>query len=310
MTETVLDVANLWLHRCELEGLERATLRSYRQHVRIYIGPKLGEVPVVDLTMPMVRALIDDMLTNSTKAMAKKILGTTRAILNEAQGRGLVAMNVAREVKLRNSRRHEAEKTIPTKQEIRTLLQKCPEKYRPMLLTAIFAGLRSSEMRGLRWMNVDFEKDVIRIRQRADRWGVLSSPKSRAGRRDIAMAPLVSAALREWKLRCPKGELDLVFPNGAGNVEGHANLFHRFFKPLMIDCEIVNEEGKPRFSFHAIRHATASLFIEQGWTPKKIQMLMGHSTIQMTFDCYGHLFEDSAGDLERMAKVQRDLLAA
>src|SRR6476646_8323321 len=134
MTETVLDVANLWLHRCELEGLERATLRSYRQHVRIYIGPNLGEVPVADLNMPMVRALIDDMLTNSTKAMAKKILGTTRAILNEAQGRGIVAMNVAREVRLRNSRRHEAEKTIPTKQEIRTLLEKCPEKYRPMLL--------------------------------------------------------------------------------------------------------------------------------------------------------------------------------
>jgi integrase len=78
----------------------------------------------------------------------------------------------------------------------------------------------------------------------------------------------------------------------------------------MLECEIVNDDGKPRFSFHAIRHATASLFIEQGWTPKKIQMLMGHSTIQMTFDCYGHLFEDSAGDIERMAKVQRDLLAA
>src|SRR3954449_6782829 len=185
MTETVLDIANLWLRRCELEGLERATLRSYRQHVRIYIGPKLGHVPVAQLTMPMVRELIDDMLMGGSKAMAKKILGTTRAILNEAQGRGLVAMNVAREVRLRNSRRHEAEKTIPTKQEIRTLIDKCPDKYRPMLLTAIFAGLRSSEMRGLRWMNVDFDKDVIRIRQRADRWGVLSSPKSRAGRRDI-----------------------------------------------------------------------------------------------------------------------------
>ena len=219
-------------------------------------------------------------------------------------------MNVAREVRLRNSRRHEQEKTIPTKVEIRRLIERCPDRYRPMLLTAIFAGLRSSELRGLRWSNVDFDKNVICIRQRADRWGVLSSPKSRAGRRDIAMAPLVSETLRNWKTRCPQGELNLVFPNGAGNVEGHANLFHRFFKPLMLECEIVNGEGKPRFSFHAIRHAAASLFIEQGWTPKKIQMLMGHSTIQMTFDCYGHLFEDSAGDLERMAKVQRDLLAA
>jgi integrase len=310
MSETVLDVANLWLRRCELEGLERATLRSYRQHVRIYIGPKLGHIPVAQLTMPMVRALIDDMLATATKPMAKKVLGTCRSILNEGQARGLVSANVAREVRLRNSRRHEAEKVIPTKAEIRLLIEKAPERYRPVLLTAIFAGLRSSEIRGLKWSNVDFDRGIIRVRQRADRWGVLSSPKSRAGRRDIAMAPTVATVLREWKLRCPKGELDLVFPNGIGNVESHSNLYNRFYRPLMIECGIVGEDGTPRFSIHALRHATASLFIEQGWSPKKIQTLMGHSTIQMTFDVYGHLFDDTSGDLERMAKVERDLLAA
>jgi integrase len=97
--------------------------------------------------MPMVRALIDDVLVVATKAMAKKVLGTCRSILNEGQARGLIGANVAREVRLRNSRRHEAEKVIPTKAEIRLLIEKAPERYRPVLLTAIFAGLRSRDTR-------------------------------------------------------------------------------------------------------------------------------------------------------------------
>ena len=310
MSHTVKQVAEIWLRRCELDGLERSTLRSYRQHVSKYIEPAIGDVLVSDLTLPQVRDFADQMLASGTKAMAKKVLGSLRSLLNEGQSRGLVSTNVAREVKLRNSRRHEAERTIPTKAEIKLLLAHVPDRYRPLLTTALFSGMRSSELRGLSWEDVDLDKRVIRIRQRADRWGVLSSPKSRAGRRVIPMTPSVHQVLTDWKTHCPTGELNLVFPNGAGNVESHANLFHRMFKPLMIKCAVVDGAGKPRFSIHALRHAAASLFIEQGWSPKKIQTILGHSSINMTFDVYGHLFEDPEGDLERMAKVEHDLLAA
>ena len=203
-----------------------------------------------------------------------------------------------------------AEKVIPTKDEIRLLLTRVPAKHKHIIVTLIFTGMRSSELRGLTWDNVDLEKGVIRIRQRADRWNEMGAPKSRAGRRDIPMTPMVRETLAEWLKRCPKGPPNLVFPNGKGNAETHANIYHRVFKPLMVDGGIVDGEGKPRFSIHGLRHAAASLFIEQGWSPKKIQTILGHSSINMTFDVYGHLFHDDKADLALMEKVQRDLMAA
>ena len=107
----------------------------------------------------------------------------------------------------------------------------------------------------------------------------------------IPMSPSVIAHLTEWKLKCPNGRFNLVFPNGAGNVENHANIYQRLFKPLLVDNGIVNADGKPKFGFHALRHAAASLFIEQGWPAKKVQSILGHSSITMTMDVYGHLLK-------------------
>jgi integrase len=60
-----------------------------------------------------------------------------------------------------------------------------------------------------------------------------------------------------------------------------------------------------KYNFHMLRHAAASLFIAYlGWTPKRIQTVMGHSSVQMTFDLYGHLFEDKEADREAMAKLE------
>jgi hypothetical protein len=86
-------------------------------------------------------------------------------------------------------------------------------KWRPVLLTAIFAGLRASELRGLRWPNVDIEKCEIHVRERADEYNVLGRPKSGSGERTIPVPPIVVNTLRAWKLQCPKSKLDLVFPS-------------------------------------------------------------------------------------------------
>jgi len=64
----------------------------------------------------------------------------------------------------------------------------------------------------------------------------------------------------------------------------------------------------PKYGMHSLRHAAASLFIEQGFTPKKVQALMGHSSIQMTFDTYGHLFPSQESDQEAMRQLQARLV--
>lgn len=84
----------------------------------------------------------------------------------------------------------------------------------------------------------------------------------------------------------------------------------RIFEPLLVNNGIVNSEGKPKFGFHALRHASASLFIEQDLPTKRIQSILGHSSITMTMDVYGHLFESPEDDVEMFEKMDADLMAA
>ena len=217
---------------------------------------------------------------------------------------------VAREMKLRRSERHDPDRMFPTKDEIRALIANASPRHQPLIMTAIFTAMRMSELRGLIWDATDFERSVITVRKRADRYCDMGNTKSKSGRREIPMGPQLAMVLKEWKLACPSGELDLVFPNRVGNVETHSNIYNRIFKPLMLAGGIVDIEGSPRFSLHALRHAAASLFIEQGWPPKKIQTMLGHSSITMTYDVYGHLFHDPAKDVDLMGEMERGVLAA
>src|SRR5262249_49114648 len=94
---------------------------------------------------------------------------------------------------------------IPSPDEIPPLVARLDDRRRPLLLTAIFTGLRSSELRGLRWTDIDLKRGVLHVRQRADRYRVIGRPKSAAGERKVPLPPLLVNTLREWKLACPKG---------------------------------------------------------------------------------------------------------
>ena len=133
---------------------------------------------------------------------------------------------------------------IPTNDEIRLMIEHASGRYRPFLITAIFTGLRASELRGLRWDDVDLDKAVIHVRQRADKYHAIGMPKSDAGQRTVPLPPMVVNTLREWKLACPKGRLNLVFPNGEGNIEWHPNIIKRGLHPVQIAAGIVVPTGK------------------------------------------------------------------
>jgi integrase len=229
-TETNINIreaGQIWLKRCELEQLERATMHSYRGHLKNHIEPKIGHLLLNELTAADVRQFLDDMLADSTRAMAKKCLTTLRSIISASQERGHVSSNVAREIKLRRSQRHDPERVFPTKDEIRALIANAPARHKPLIMTALFTGMRMSELRGLTWAVIDFERSVITVNQRADRYCEMGNTKSRAGRREIPMGPQLAKVLKEWNLACPAGRLGLVFPNGSGNVETHSNIYNR-----------------------------------------------------------------------------------
>jgi integrase len=131
---------------------------------------------------------------------------------------------------------------------------------------------------------------------------------------------MVVNSLREWRLLCPKGALCLVFPSGAGNVESHSNVAQRGLEPILRKAGIVVlEDGfdndgkpvkieKPKYGLHSLRHAAASLWIENGTNAKRIQTLMGHSSITLTYDRYGHWFADDAADQKAAEDIQFRLL--
>ena len=310
--KTVHDACLSWIKTSIRNELERSTLKAYRSHVNIHIDPRIGSLLLADLSRSDVRDFMYGMLDDGvSRAHVKKVMVSLRSILSEAVEREWVSHNVAIDVKLRRkARTAEDEKVIPTKEEIRLIIDKAPDSHRAMFVTAIFTGMRISELRGLTWDCVDFERRVIKVAKRADEFGEMGPPKSRAGVREIPMAPTVSETLRAWRSDAPGSAADLVFPNGAGKVQNYSNIYNRVFKPMLVANDIVDDRGSAKFGIHALRHAAASLFIEQGWNPKKIQTLLGHASITMTMDTYGHLFETPEEDVSLFEKLESDLMAA
>lgn len=314
---TVAEAMERWIADCAANGLERGTIEQRRAHLRWHVAPFLGREKLASLTTPRVYKFVDEMRdAGRSLAMRRKILTNLKTTLTFAQGQGLVAQNVARDVKIKSDSRSrpaplKAGVDFPTKEELRVLLDNVPDRWRAFMVVAIFCGLRASELRGLRWQDVDLNGGTLTVSQRADAWRQIGAPKSAAGKRDVPLVPMAINALRQWKLVCPVGALGLVFPNGKGNVEALPNIQQRVWQPLQIKCGLIDAEGKPRYHFHSIRHAAASLFIAHlGWTPKRVQQVMGHSSITMTFDRYGHLFADPEGDKEAMKRLEAAITAA
>jgi integrase len=317
---TVAKAAEDWVAYVELEGRERSTVVQYRQHVDRHIKPRIGHERLAKLTTPRINKFRDDLLADMSRAMAKKVLTSLKSLLRDAKRRGNVAQNVALDVSItpdkRSKRKLKVGVDIPTRDEIKTIIGKLEGRWRPLILTAIFTGLRASELRGLRWEDVEpFSKAELHVRQRADRWGKIGKPKSYSGERVVPIPPLALNALREWKLQCPKGEMGLVFPNGNGHPENHANIVHRGFMPVQIAAGVATRNGKPKYpGLHALRHFYASWCINRRADGglelplKMVQSRLGHASIQMTADVYGHLFP-RGDDGDELAEAEKLLLA-
>jgi integrase len=316
---TVAEAAADWLAYVEGEGRERSTIEQYRQHVRLHIVPRLGNEKLAKLTTPRIQALRDELIKSMSRPMAKKVLTSIKAILKDAKRRGNVAQNVAADVSItshgRTKTKLEIGRDIPTRDEVQRIIDAAkPGMGRSFLLTAALTGMRASELRGLRWADVDLAKRHIRVRQRADHFGKIGQPKSAAGARTIPIGDMVVNTLREWKLQCPKGPENLVFPTGIGTIEFLENLVQRYLQPAQIAAGVVDSKGKAKYGMHALRHFYASWCINRKpdggleLPPKTVQARLGHASIVMTLDRYGHLFP-SHDDGNELAAAERLLFA-
>jgi integrase len=316
---TVAEAAQAWIDFVRLEGRERSTAEYYQSHVDLHINPRLGNEKLSKLTSPRIQAFRDDLLAKLSRAQARKVLVSLKSLLGDARRRGTVAQNAAEGVSVkagtRGKKKLRAGVDIPTPDEIRAILHAAAGRARPILVTAIFTGMRSSELRGLRWEDVDLGRGEVHVRQRADRFGHIGKLKTESGERTIPIGPNVVNTLREWKLVCPRGDLDLVFPNGKGKLWDHVHIVENFLQPTLVKAGIVDAKGKAKYpGLHALRHFYASYCINRRndggleLPIKTVQERMGHASITITSDVYGHLFPRT-DDGKEMAEAEKMLFA-
>jgi integrase len=296
---TMAKVADKWLRRVEADGRERATLRQYRQHVVHHILPRIGSVRLAKLTRGHVEHFRDSLLGGDNKlspVMARKVWVSFKSMLKNEHCSHL-ADNVRISANKRIKRKLEVGRDIPTADEVRRLIEAAANKPKlcTLLKVAALTGLRASELRGLRWADVDLRANELHVRQRADRWNNIGPPKSDSGTRTVPFGADLALALKQWKLACPKGDLDLVFPSSVGTVIGDRNFTHRL-EPVFEAAHMLDKKGVPKYAPHAFRHFFASWCINpkdrggRELPAKVVQEWLGHSSITITLDIYGHLF--------------------
>lgn len=324
---------------------ERQTLRPYTNHVELYIAPApIAAMKLSRLTTPAVQIFVDGLQGQVSDPMLVKILKSLRMALTFAQRRGALSGNPASAAKIeRGDDRDDDEVVIPTKDELRRILMAAQlldaagvtTYAEPLITLKLFSGLRISELRGLTKPQLTIAGSnsfQVKVTQRADERGMLGRPKSKAGRRTVPLGSQTIAVLRQWFERLaeiqkkatrhrpegaqatPAETLHLVFPNGAGKIESYANLYHRVWTPACIVAGVVaNPEApkasqRPLYGLHALRHAAASIWIEQGLLPKVVQHRMGHNSLQMAMDLYGHLWPDPGADASAADRAEKLIL--
>jgi len=329
-TVTVAEAADKWLKVCEdigrrgREPIEKSTLRPYKRHAR-YIKELIGNVRLNQLDAFVCDRFKTSLLGRFSRPYAKKILTSFKGMLSEARTQGWLRSDPAENVRIvLSERRQPQHEEWPTLEEISRLLKKADEKasiankqlrkswqrYRAFVYVSVFSGMRPGEVLGLPWRSVLFKENAIKVNQDLNEDGTIGRPKSKHSYRTIQMGEDVMAILKAWKKLCPDNELDLVFPNWQGNPESLQNVYRRCWYTLQTELGYTNTEGRPKYPLKDLRHVRASLEIERQANPKEIKKLMGHSSIKITYDVYGHLFKDHEDRrAERANEIVRQLIA-
>lgn len=193
---------------------------------------------------------------------------------------------------------------VPSKAELSALLRAMSE-VRPLeqaharacrvvtVSLGLFAGLRRGEICGLQWENVDFESGVVTVKYSFSRQDGLKEPKTRAGRRSIPLSPILAEVLNRYAIETNSDRKGQLIRTRVGTRPLIDNLGGRDWRILMKAADLLNEDGRPKYTLHTMRHAFISLMIEQGVPPIVVRGIAGHSRIATTMDTYGHLFPEN-----------------
>jgi integrase len=317
------DFAQEWLETYARVNVRPKTFEGYESSLRVHLVPELGELYLTEITRKTIDSFVADWATAGPRFKERlrvareleqerarkerrgpravrlghspKTIGNALAPLREMLGHavewGYLSANPAERVKRPPVERKHDNMRVLDPDQIRELLEKAPAEAKGLLLCAITTGMRRGELLGLKWGDVDWHGRRIWVRRSIGPDGRFQQPKTRGSVRMIALTPTLISALRLHRMASGfKGEDDLIFPSERGTPLDGRNMVRRYFEPAL------RKAGLPHMRFHDLRHTFASLLIAQGEHPKLISEQLGHASVQITLDRYGHLMDRSYGD--------------
>ena len=301
-------------------GIKESTKLQYEANVRLHINPALGAVRLCELRTHDIQSFLNGLYrgkkgTSGLSAKStKNVHGTLHKALDIAVKVGYIRINPSNNIELPRIEREEIQ---PLDNEqigtFLTAIQNSPSE--AIFYTALYTGMRLSELLGLQWRCVDFKNETIKVDKQllhVRRKGMqreLGTPKNSKPRK-FRVAPAVMETLKAVKkqqleARLLAGEvwdnsLDLVFTDNIGCSIPHSTVEHQYKR-------IVTDMGIPERRFHDLRHTYATMSISLGIPIKTISETLGHYSTAFTMDVYGHVTQQMQDDAASL--IQASIMA-
>jgi integrase len=294
---TFKEYSDLWLSSYIKPLRRSSTHERYQEVLKRHVYPVIGEIPLDQIRRANIRDLLLDLhrkgLSRSTVSFMRNVISGPMAYAVDAE---LIPMNPTTGlIKSLHIEQDKGEHVSPlTPEEVNLFLKTCNEHFReyyPFFLCAFRTGMRLGELLALQWGDVDWNRKFIEVK-RSYKLGCLSPTKTGKVRRVDMSDHLIETLQGLLTVRKKEG-----LQIGLGEaVEG---IFYRQGLPMeqnyirRVFKRILQKAGLRDIRFHDVRHTFASLLLSDGTTPVYVKEQMGHSSIQMTVDIYGHLIPSS-----------------
>ena len=280
---TVGDWADRWF-----ETMTQApkTREVYEGHLRNWVLPALGDVPLSNLDKAMVREFVADIRNQGrSQGTVDGCVKVLRLVLGFALDAGAIKSNPAARLNL--DRQQSREMHFLTEHQVALLATKMRHPmYETLVLFAAWTGMRAGEIEALRVKRLNLATGRAEV---AESVGEASDGTLRFGptkthlRRTVPIAPFLIERLKP--MVGPLTAEDLVFRSPGGGPVRHHNFYGRVFKPGLKQSEL-----DPSIRFHDLRHTCAAWLIDSGAHVRAVMEWLGHSSPSVTLGTYGHLF--------------------
>jgi integrase len=271
------------------ERYKPSVVRAYEKSMRLRVLPRFGGARLSDVRRIDVQDFVDGMLADK---LAPSTINTTlhplRAICRRALVRGDLAANPCSGLELPAASRPRERFAPPAEAE--ALIASAPAADRATWATAFYAGLRLGELQALRVDDVDLASGVIHVRRGWDRVGGAIELKSHSGRRKVPIVGALRDRLLDHLADTGRAGGELIFGGRTPESPFAANRLQRHADDAWTEAEL------ERLTPHELRHSYAAMMVAAGVNAKALQSFMGHASITVTLDTYGHLMPGSEAE--------------